>query len=70
MVSRQAILPSIVLLLALTGCASRKEIRTDGQIWVRTVYGTDYAAYQECITKAARDQAGRGAAKRNGSDVS
>jgi hypothetical protein len=36
-----------------------KEIRTDGQIWVWTHYGTDYAAYQECIKKAAQEQGGR-----------
>lgn len=36
-----------------------KEVRTDGQIWVWTTGGTDYAAYQQCIAKAAADQGAR-----------
>jgi hypothetical protein len=34
-----------------------KEVRTNGDIWVWTHYGTDYAAWQECDRAARAEQA-------------
>lgn len=38
-----------------------KEIKTDGQIWVWTQYGSDLSAWQEC-DRRAREEQGRGVA--------